>query len=219
MKPPLARGLDTTTSRLFQVPVNFSIAHSEFFRSIRDAIVSGHAYYPRSAVLHGQQGLVEVRFEYRNGHIFNQTVVKTIGSKIFEDAALKKVSSAKMPPSPAWARDRTFTFKIPICFTFRGNLCPGPNIEIHYASSGAQAQSVNNACAEVGFSYKAGKITNPRIVSSSGDADLDKTALQTISSGNFPQPPTSLKNHTSTFEIPVCLSNKTQSQPPTKTPL
>ena len=84
MKPPVARSLDTTISRQFQVPITFSISHSQFYRAIYGAIMSGHTYYPRSAVLHGQQGLVEVRFKYRNGYVLNQTIEHTIGSTIFE---------------------------------------------------------------------------------------------------------------------------------------
>ena len=212
IKPPLAVGLNTSISRQFQLPVKLNIAHSRFYRSVRDAIVLGHTYYPRSAVLHSQQGLVEVRFEYRNGHVLSPTVVQTIGLKIFEEAAIKKVASAKMPPPPAWALDKTFTFKVPICFTFSGYLCPGPNIEIRYLGSNTPPAATTSSCTKVGFAYKENKISDAHVVSSSGDANLDKAALATISQGNFPQPSADLKKRTSSFEIPVCFSNKAQSQ-------
>ncbi len=219
MKPPLAVGLNTNTSRQFQLPVKLNIAHSQFYRSVRDAIVLGHTYYPRSAVLNGQQGLVDVRFEYRNGHVLNPTVVQTIGSKIFEEAAIKKLVSAKMPPPPAWALDKTFTFKFQICFTFSGYLCPGPNIEIRYLGNNTPPAATTSSCTKVGFAYKENEISDVHVVSSSGDANLDKAALATISQGNFPKPSADLKKRTSSFEIPVCFSNTAQSQPAAKMPL
>lgn len=216
MRPPLARGLNTNTSRRFQLPVNLSVKDSGFFRSMRNAIQT-HVHYPRTAVLHGEQGFIVVRFEYRNGNVLNPTVVKSIGSKVFEHAALKQLSHAKMPPPPVWARDKTFTFQVPFCFVFSEGACPGTHMEIRYMSSNTQLYPTASLCTQVVFDYKGNKISDVRVADSSGDAKLDKAALLTISQGNFPQPSATLKNQAASFKIPVCFSNKISGQPTAKT--
>lgn len=223
IKPPLARGLETNLPRQFQLPVSLNIGDSQFYRSLDEAVRAAtrtYGYYPRSAVLNGNQGRVTVRFQYRNGTVLNPTVVNVIGSKIFERAALKALSYAKMPPAPAWARDKTLDLKVDICFIFTGtHICPGPNIEILYTGSNAPPAATTNACTEVGFDYKGRKISNVYVVNSSGNPNLDKVALLTISQGNFTQPSTALKNQTSSFEIPVCFSDKAPGRNSAKTPL
>lgn len=217
IKPPLAEGLDTNMPRRFELPVNLSADNLQFYGSIRDAI-QAHVYYPRSGVLHRQQGFVKVQFEYRNGHVLNSSIVQLIGSKVFGEAALRQLSQAKMPSPPTWARDKTFAFTIPFCFSFTGYICPGTHVEIQYVSSDTQTQAVYSTCTKVGFSYKSSNIVNVHIVTSSGDANLDKAALQTISKGNFPQPSTTQKEHASSFEMPVCFNNKAPNQPAAKAP-
>lgn len=223
IKPPPAWGSDTKLPRQFQLPVNLSTGQSEFTVAIRDAIVRELiGYYPRTAALSGQQARVDVQFEYRNGHVVKQTVVKIIGSKAFEKAfeaaALEAVASAKMPLPPPWAHDRTFSFTIPICFTIKAQLCPGPNTLTQYISSHAQEQTKTAGCAEVAFSYKDGAIVNAHILSSSGSAALDQTALHTISEGDFSQPTRAQQENKKNFQIPVCFRDRATNQSPAKAP-
>jgi protein TonB len=60
-----------------------------------------HQFYPEAARRRGEQGTVLVRFEAdRSGHVLDASVVRGSGAPALDEAALKLLRSASLPPFP-----------------------------------------------------------------------------------------------------------------------
>lgn len=209
IKPPLAEGPNKSMPRVFQLRVTLTIRDPQFTRAILVAI-SKTQFYPRSAIIDGDQGWVVVRFQYRNGSVLKSSIAKWAGVDVFRQAALETLSHAQLPSPPSWARDKTLTMSFGICYAFSpnfGSQCPSSEMGIHYESNNKSVPFPMSDCTLVGYDYKDGKIADVHLENSSGDTDRDKAALLTVTHGNFPQPAADLRSTESGFLEPVCGSH------------
>ncbi|MGH8279921.1 MAG: TonB family protein [Gammaproteobacteria bacterium] len=204
MQPPPAAGDDLDMAHRFELPVSLSMMQSPFFLAMHAALMR-QVYYPLLAVHNDEQGMVVIHFQYRNGKILNPTVIKSIGARIFEAAALDQIRRAKMPPPPPWAHDRTFSLRVPYCYNLRGYVCPAMRFVVRYAGTNATPVPAPPLCAQVGFDYHDGVIADVHLLKSSGKSTADQEALTTIARGAFPQPSAAARTRTSGFTVPVCV--------------
>lgn len=71
------------------------------FQAQLQKAVNEKRYYPKQAVLSGEQGVVEVEFDYvGDGKATNITLGKTTATKSLNRAALDSVRDAVLPPKP-----------------------------------------------------------------------------------------------------------------------
>lgn len=220
IKPPPAEGGNINLSKVFQLPITLEVPVPQFSQSILLAINS-QKYYPMSALMNNDQGLAIVDFQYRNGEIVKSSIYKSTGSRVLDKAVLNILADAKMPMPPPWAHNKMLHFRVELCwgiYESPSNPCHYSIIEIRYVSGNISTPHPVSDCALVGYDYKDGEIADIHIVNSSGDTDQDKTALLTVTRGNFPQPPTDLRSTESGFLEPVCASHKAVPQHPAKAP-
>ena len=214
IKPPVVAGSTASVPHRFQLTVNIAPYSYSFIREVHDDLRK-YARYPRIAILSGQQGIVVAHFQYLNGTVLNPSIEKSSKWPALDKAVLDELLHIKLPLPPSWALDKKLGFRVPICFSLgRTPSCAGIVTEVRYVPSGTTTTTTTTThqpCADIGFDYQNGKISNVRLIHSSGDVDIDKDALSRISRGDFPPPPENQKDQASNFEIPVCYSNK---QPP-----
>jgi len=212
IKLPPPAGTDTTLSHRFQIRVEMSSSDRDMFYLELSEDIEHHAYYPQAAIVQGDQGIVTVAFEYRNGIIFNPKIVLSSRSPALDRSVIDELSQLKAPLPPSWARNKTLHFTVPVIFCFGGRTCT--TVVSRYVPDELAEKPGPEPCSDVGFDYRNGKISDVHLVHSSGHADIDKDALSRIARGDFPPPSENQKGKASSFRIPVCYSNK-QPTPPT----
>lgn len=121
---PWSYGSYASVPHTFQVRIELKPTLQDFYAILRGDIEK-QIRYPRSALLSRQQGWVILEFSYRDGTVLNVAVLKSSGSRSFENAAINVLKSIKLPPPPPSANlaGKTLKFSIPVCYVSPGNLC------------------------------------------------------------------------------------------------
>lgn len=201
IKPLMAKGLDTTMPHGFQMIIYMNPPELiELYRAIQGTLAK-HINYP---FLGGSGGMVLAEFKYRNGVIIDPRIKTSSGHLALDQAVMKELQTTALPKPPDWLRNKTFYFELPYCFGSGTNLCATTLTEVRYVPAGELSNSSKAPCAEVGYKYRDGHISNVRIMKSSGDQDLDKHALAEAAEGKLARPPARFERATSDYTVPVC---------------
>ncbi|MDE2235608.1 MAG: energy transducer TonB [Gammaproteobacteria bacterium] len=204
IKPPLAQGPNAGESHQFQIPISIGPFNIALFRYIRNEL-QNHIVYPRSAILHGDQGLVVVGFRYKSGRIFDPHIIKSSGYPELDRSVLNELLHVKLINPPQWFSGNTFDLTTSYCFTFHNQTCSGQIQEVRYeAVKQTSEPPATEACALVEFNYIDGKAVNVELLHSSGYPALDKKGLMLVTQGKFNIPATKMDNPAKKYQIPVC---------------
>lgn len=113
---PAAFGPHATEPHAFTVDLLVLSPIDAFAKSLYDAI-NAKRFYPKEAIIHHDQGLSTISFDYMDGKISDISVFKPNVSKALDTAAMQAVSSAQPPPSPVWLTIRPLHLRIAICYS------------------------------------------------------------------------------------------------------
>lgn len=203
IKPPVAEGLDLTTPRGFQMNINLYPADIEMFRTIQRTLQE-HIQYPFGG---GSGGTVVAEFKYRDGEILDPKIITSSGNSALDHTVMKELQTTALPKPPDWLANKTFSFELPYCFGLGTNSCGGTVTEVRYVPAGQFSNSSKAPCAEIGYRYHEGAVTNVRLIKSSGNGDLDKRALAEAAQGKLARPPMRYDRATSNYTVPICNNN------------
>ncbi|MHB8425109.1 MAG: energy transducer TonB, partial [Gammaproteobacteria bacterium] len=187
IKLPLPEGTDTKFPHRFQIPVEISSSVRDKFYVELSEDIKHHAHYPRASIAQGDQGIVTVAFEYRNGMILDPKIVLSSRSPTLDKSVIDELSQLKAPPPPSWARNKILHFSVPVIFCLGGGR-PCTTVVSRYVPDELSDKPGPELCSDIGFDYGNGKISDVHLTHSSGNADIDKDALSRISRGDFPSP-------------------------------
>ena len=210
IKPPQAVGSDTDTPHGFQMTIPMSPVSSSLRLALRQALAE-HIHYPLMAERHGSGGLLIAYFEYRNGEILNPKIQKSSGNVRLDQAVLSELRATTLPKPPDWLKNKTFGFSVPYCFGLL--TCANTVTQVRYVPAGESNSLSKPPCAEIGYQYEAGSISNIHLVKSSGDADWDKHALAEAAQGKLPGPPARFDRAVSDYTVPVCSNSSFAAAP------
>ena len=117
IKTPPIKGSDSLIPHSFEYPVALNFSRDPFFKAFVEDIKS-HKHEPPTARNLGWQGVVTVEFYYRDGKILNPSIAHKSHLVIFDQAALKDISSIKAPAAPPALRGVLLKMVVPMCYPF-----------------------------------------------------------------------------------------------------
>ena len=216
--PPQADGLNTEMPHNFQMEISIYPPYQKFFSAIkRDLAV--HIQYMREDVLAGASGMVLADFKYRNGEVIDAQIVKSSGIQNLDKAVLHELQTISFPQPPYWFKDKTFSFQVPFCFGMtKDTQCQHFVMQVRYIPVNERNAVSKPPCAEIGYRYEGGKITNVHLIASSGNSDWDKRALKATSERQLPHPPSNWNDVITDYSIPVCNNSGSAIVPSTTRP-
>lgn len=94
---------------------------TDAFRSAVRGAVQRAVRYPPDAQLMGEEGAVEVAFDFRNGRSENVRITRSSDSALLDEAALWTVRNARLPRAPEALRRRVLHFRIWIRFRLQAD--------------------------------------------------------------------------------------------------
>lgn len=102
------------------------LAPMEMFEQAMLQAINAKKVYPREAIIHGDQGVSTIGFDYRGGQAYNIRVLKSSGTNSLDAAAMMAVANARMPASPAWLNTETgLHLSLGICYSLgNSSRCP-----------------------------------------------------------------------------------------------
>lgn len=203
IKPPTADGLDTTTPHGFQMNIDMYPADIEMFRAIQRTLQE-HIQYPFGG---GSGGTVVAEFKYRDGEILDPKIKTSSGNSTLDHAVMKELQTTVLPKPPDWLVNKTFSFELPYCFGLGANSCAATVTEVRYVPAGEFSNSSKAPCAEVGYRYHEGVISNVRLIKSSGNDGLDKRTLAEAAQGKLARPSARFDRAVTEYTVPVCNTN------------
>ena len=205
IRPPMAQGLENKIPHTFQMAVEMHDANLDLFKDIAKDLQS-HIYYPRRALLSGASGIVVIGFKYRNGRVSDATIKTSSGYSSLDRAALHEVQALTFPEPPPALSNQTFSLELPFCFGLNHN-SPCPRYKVSYVPKDVTAPSPAPRCAQIGYIYRDGIMSNIRIIQSSGNLQFDRQALAEVIQAKFPHPEGYWDRATSSYKFPVCSNN------------
>jgi TonB family protein len=121
---PKAKGTHATEPHAFELELDMRMPLEELEYTLQSAI-HANMFYPKEAVMEGAQGTPSVNFQYLDGKASDVIIAKTSGDKFLDAAALRTVSTAKLPsPPPAFA-GHPLNMQIAICYSLGSSgVCP-----------------------------------------------------------------------------------------------
>lgn len=215
IKPPQATGSDTDTPHAFQMTIPMSPVSLSLRLALRQALAE-HIQYPMMAERYGSGGSLIAYFEYKDGKILNPKIQKSSGNIRLDQAVLSELRTTTLPKPPDWLKNETFGFSVPYCFGLL--TCANTVTQVRYVPAGESNSPSKPPCAEIGYRYEAGSISNIHLIKSSGDADWDKHALAEAAQGKLPGPPARFDRAVSDYTVPVCSNASSAAAPSNPNP-
>ncbi|HEY1773200.1 MAG TPA: energy transducer TonB [Gammaproteobacteria bacterium] len=122
--PPSAYGSHAAESHAFELALEMPTPMEALEHSLAEAI-NAKKQYPKRAILDGVQGVNLVEFDYSDTKAANVTVYKSSGDKSLDEASLRAISNAQLPPPPIWLTSRPIRLRMSICYSLGNSTnCP-----------------------------------------------------------------------------------------------
>lgn len=201
IKPPRAMGQDSGVPHAFQMNIGMYPYDIVLFREIRQTLAD-HIQYPITAGWDRPAGRVVAEFHFKNGKVFDPKISISSGYMSIDHSVLRELQTTPLPKPPAWLKDKTFIFSLAYCFG--PGQCANTFTTVRYVPAGEFTGAATAPCAEVGYRYRDGSISNIHLIKSSGDTQLDKRALAEATAGKLAHPPALFDRATSDYSVPIC---------------
>ena len=132
-QPPVAAGIDADKPHEFVLDLDMPTPYGAFQYKILDAIEYAKVY-PKEAIIGGYQGLAIVSFDYLDGKASNIKIAKSSKNHYLDEASIRAVSMASLPPPPPVYAGKTWHLQQVFCYSLNGQgNCPARRevVQVH----------------------------------------------------------------------------------------
>lgn len=156
-------------------------------------------------------GNVAVGFTYRGGALLDVHIIQSTGSPALDSAIKAAVEQVRPPPAGGPWSDTAHSFALAL---FVGSgwtaLTRDIHLDIQQHADYPVAAMLSGAGGVVvaRFAYLNGRALDPRIIQSSGYADIDRSVINELRALELPAPPPELRNRRLTFQSTICFNHE-----------